>query len=111
MHNDIRFLRLLDEVERQGGAHLPGACKPQTIKYPKHTETFLDDDGEEFTVQFGRVESIQTTGCGREQRFEIPDIMFAGEGDEPARTTTVCYKDDGMAYWPRFAAIHDPDAD
>lgn len=108
MTSDTRFLRLMDEVERQGGAHLPGLCRQTPITYVKHKEQVPDGEGGYIVQEFSRVESPKLKLCGKEHRFEIPDLVESGENFEP-RTTTVCYTDDGMSYWPRFAAIHDVD--
>lgn len=106
--NDKRLARMMDEVERQGGAHLPGVCKLNRLRYDKHTEAFVDVDGKAFTVDFVRANDPPIfTGCGRETRFTIPYLDFAHDEAGDTTQVTACFYEDSMALWPRFAAVHE----
>lgn len=120
------FIRLTDEVERQGGASLPDPCI-----------------GEEYHLKITSIEGSKwrdftTKGCGEYTRFVIPydcgsavDVPQAEWSGEPGkrrmkrldpssvpappqtevakqiarggRFVTVCASDDLVALWPRFA--------
>lgn len=87
-----KFIVLTDEVERQGGARLPGTCQPTRITYVKGVDH----------VRISQA-PLNTTGCRRERRFQIPDIAFAHEElPDKAPVTIACATDDRMDLWPRF---------
>jgi hypothetical protein len=93
MPSDRRFIALHDDVEAQGGKLLNGTCKPKTLVYKKGEDHVTTDEG-------GK---IQLTGCNRQRRFQIPDLMMAGEAVAP-KITVACADDDLMYLWPRFAS-------
>lgn len=105
------FLTLLEEVERQGGVHLPDPCTAPSIrmKQPdaagnlKWKEVFL-------------------TGCGKDARFALPYEPAAESAkdrqamiERGAGFVTACAVDDDMGKWPRFAStgifIPEPETD
>lgn len=127
MYDPDRFIRLTDEVERQGGASLPDICC-----------------GDEYHLKQPDVEGgmiwtdIRTTWCNEFTRFvipydcgaavEVPQAEWSGEpGDRKmkrldpvevsappqteiakqiqrgGRFATVCAQDDLVHLWPRFA--------
>lgn len=76
------FYELLDAVEAQAGAHLPGKCRPERIDY-----------------EIG--EAGLTQGCMREARLAIP---YEREEVGIEGTVVVCAFDDLVHLWPRYAA-------
>jgi hypothetical protein len=94
MHNDDRlYLRLLDEIEAQGGSLLPGTCKATHLPdLSKSTEPGKKPD------------PVYTHGCGRERRVEIPDRLLADEKGK-APVTIACAEGDMVHLWPRFEHI------
>lgn len=95
------FLALLEEVERQGGAHDPDPCIPREFKIE-----LPDASGKK------RTRRAHTTGCGRDSIFIVP-YEPAGKDAEERRAmrarkagfARVCANDDLVGHWPRFAGI------
>lgn len=94
--DDHRFIMLSDEVERQGGELLPGICKGQHVTYKKgqHHVTHSQD-------------ALNTTGCLRQRRFQIPDQEPESDTALVAGVTVACANDDLMALWPRFSGMYE----
>jgi hypothetical protein len=93
MSDDRVYLRLLDEIETQGGKHLSTTCKSRK----------LDDLSRP-------MDPVYTQGCGQQRRVEIPDQIFATDTEDlKAGVTIACATDDRVDLWPRFAAIHKED--
>jgi hypothetical protein len=114
------FMRLMEEAERQGGAHLNERCVPGKYKLP------LPVAGKEKP----QMREIFTTGCNSEALFVIPYDparhvvipSYNGKddpaGDDKTMTvsvadnnatmnrgggfTRVCAVDDDIGRWPRF---------
>lgn len=105
------FLALLEEVERQGGVHLPDPCEPVKFRLKQPN---------------GRGElkwkEVFTTGCRKDARFVLPYEPAARTAKERQAMlergggfATACAVDDDMGKWPRFAkagiVVHDPETD
>ena len=81
-----QFYHLLDDVEAQGGSHLPGSCKGRMLDYGK------------------QVKPLATHGCKKEFRLQIP---YDGEEKvgltaEQGHLVVVCAEGDRVDLWPRF---------
>lgn len=104
------FISLLEEVERQGGEHLPETCLPQ-----EYVITINKRGGGV------KKRKVFTTGCGKELRLSIPYDPGAPvlipvtptaanpdpeperrDGDHGAGRLIVCAEDDAVDRWPRF---------
>jgi hypothetical protein len=83
------FFALMEQVEDQGGDHLPERCKAQRY-------TFTGD----------QIKPVTLPSCGNETLFSIP---YVGEKDKPS-AITVCAVDDNMGMWPRFAGVMNDDS-
>lgn len=111
------FLRLMDEAERQGGAHSSDVCKPQNYKLK------MPVPGNPSKRKW---RNYTTTGCGSEARFLIPydpskpvtvqhkgvttedrptESSRAAMNERGAGMAVVCAVDDAMGLWPRFAHV------
>lgn len=85
------FLALVQEVERQGGAHLPDECEPVTINYKIGN----------------RKTKVNSCHCGNESIFvtvyeptaDAEKRNAKARGGGFARTCAVC---DEMGAWPRY---------
>lgn len=75
------FFALLEVVEHEGGAHLPGACKAKRIDA-------LSKPGD----------PCYTHGCGEEVRFQVPYEDY----DNGEQFVTACANADLMERWPRM---------
>jgi hypothetical protein len=75
------FFPLLEVVEAEGGASLPGPCKATRIEE-------LSKPGDQ----------CYTHGCGEETRMQLP--YEDDDGDE--QFVTVCVNADLMERWPRL---------
>lgn len=96
------FLVLLEEVERQGGVHLPDPCTPQSFRLKQP-----DAKGEM------KWKEVFLTGCGKDMRFAVTYEPAAARNakerqamqERGAGFATVCARDDDMGKWPRFAKL------
>lgn len=121
-YNPDDFLRLMEEAERQGGAHLPDRCEPGSYDLD-----MPNGSGRRTT------KTVKTSGCGQETQFVLPydpaqKVEIPGYGGpenadgEPKTATvsandakamnqrlagllTVCAVDDNVGLWPRFANV------
>lgn len=82
-YSQQELVRLLDEVERQGGEHLDEAH--ENIIHGK-----LSGD---------KARGYEATYCGESMLFVLPYKSFVGEEQQ---SVTVCANDDLMGLWPRF---------
>ncbi len=115
------FLALIEEAERQGGAHLNESCKPAAWRMN------LPIDFERPTGA-RRNERVESTGCLRRAKFLVsllPDayVLHHGLEDDPGfdfndvdnpravmsdgspALATACAVDDAMGLWPRFLGV------
>ena len=93
------FLRLLEEVERQSGVHLPEPCTARSWRMQQP-----DAKGDM------RWREVFATGCGKDKRFAVPYEPAATSAKERqamkergAGFVYACAVDDDMGKWPRFA--------
>lgn len=111
------FLRLMEEVESQGGAHSSDACMPQPFRIK------LPEEGNPSKRVW---KTRYTSGCRAEARFLVPydpttpvtvehkgvethdepsETELAGMNERDAGMAVVCAVDDAMGLWPRFANV------
>jgi hypothetical protein len=138
-YTDLDFVRLIDEVEAQGGRHLPERCMADEIEYDmpdgsvRHTlgngceedtlfavaydgnatveveEPILVPDKRPGAPKGRRRQDIDENGTGRWQL-----VLHEGDADSGGvaerSTVHVCANDDLLRMWPRFRhVIHDGD--
>lgn len=97
-YTDDLFIRLLDEVEKQGGSLLPERCAGKKFRLKMKSGNTM------------RWKDYWTTGCGYDSRFDVPyEPLLAHDAEK--RVVTVCAVDDMMHLWPRFATIHTEEAE
>lgn len=89
------FIRLLEEVERQGGEHLQEKCSPH--KYRLQVPKPGKPEAKEWKEHF-------TSGCGKESKFRVFTSEASAGVDDfgSAAPAVVCAVDDNMGMWPRF---------
>jgi hypothetical protein len=88
------FLRLMEEVEFQGGVHRDETCSAK--KY-----AFVGD----------KAKPVVIAGCGNLSLFEVPYAKEPKAGAAAQGVVTVCAVDDDMGRWPRFQHVigYDPE--
>ena len=100
MYEDDIFIRLVEEVESQGGELLPATHSPQTLTY----KTPQPD---------GRIKTshIAGIGCGFEALLSVPYDRYEVDkkgndvGLPTLASVEVCAVDDCVHAWPRFCSV------
>lgn len=115
------FMRLMEEAERQGSAHLNDYCEPKKFRQPQPTPKGM------------RETDLFTHGCNQQTKFMVPydparHVIIPAyngpddpDGDNITHTVsvkennavmnrgggfaTVCASGDAMGRWPRFAKV------
>lgn len=127
-YTDTDFVRLIDEVEAQGGKHLPGRCMADEIEFEmtdgsvRHTLGTGCEEDALFRVVYDQnadvdvpepiLEKDSRPGAPEDRRRQALDedgngrwtvVHHKGSGDTVDRgTVQVCANDDLMREWPRF---------
>jgi hypothetical protein len=83
------FIKLIEEVEFQGGTHLDEDCEPVVVALKKEHPR-------------GKASRFKLARCGNPALFDIP---YGLENPGPAGEMgiiKVCAVDDSIGLWPRF---------
>lgn len=92
-YSSDQFLRLMEEVEEQGGEHLDELCTARRFE-------FCGD----------KIKPVTLPGCGNSSVFQIPYAATDKNGREKGmQDVKVCAVDDALGYWPRFIKEVRPD--